>query len=257
MQNLGSVDLELLEAPFGDDTIEEKSGMLYVPHEIVRERLIQATGNCFSWKIEQVIFRDDGVTRRSNDNTGAPRRPMSMIVIGTLSIPGLGERAGVGAHPLDEGAGEDAAYKSAESDALKRAAMAFGVGLKQLYIDTGAKKRSGNSGPVQNRSSAPVQNRSTSGSLGDKARTPRESYPDDNQSPPEQQQTQQRSYQSNSSGGSASDKQMSFLKKLLEENGWSMDQFDFDGFEKNEASAWIESLTKTKMLPDGVTDPNA
>jgi hypothetical protein len=62
-------------------------------------------------------------------------------VIGTLTIPGLGSRAGIGAHPLDEGAGEDAAYKSAESDAVKRAAMAFGVGLHQLYIETGEAKR--------------------------------------------------------------------------------------------------------------------
>ena len=50
-------------------------------------------------------------------------------------------RARLGAHPLDAGAGEDAAYKSAESDALKRAAMAFGVGLNQLYLDTDEVKR--------------------------------------------------------------------------------------------------------------------
>jgi hypothetical protein len=126
---------KLLE-PFPIEVIEEKNGLLYVPHEIIRERLINATGNQFDWSIDQVLFRDDGVTRRANDRyTGEPRRPLSMIVIGTLTIPGLGSRAGIGAHPLDEGAGEDAAYKSAESDALKRAAMAFGVGLHQLYIE--------------------------------------------------------------------------------------------------------------------------
>jgi hypothetical protein len=132
---------KLLE-PFPIEVIEEKNGLLYVPHEIIRERLINATGNQFDWSIDQVLFRDDGVTRRANDRyTGEPRRPLSMIVIGTLTIPGLGSRAGIGAHPLDEGAGEDAAYKSAESDALKRAAMAFGVGLHQLYIETGNAKR--------------------------------------------------------------------------------------------------------------------
>lgn len=125
----------LLE-PFDAALIEKKNGLSYLPHEVIRERLIDATDNCFDWSVDQVLFRDDGVTRRPVDrDTGELRRPPSMIVIGTLTIPGLGRRAGIGAHPLDEGSGEDSAYKSAESDALKRAAMAFGVGLRQLYID--------------------------------------------------------------------------------------------------------------------------
>ncbi len=132
-----------LTEPFPADVIDEKNGLLYIPHEIIRDRLIRATDNQFDWTIDQVLFRDDGVTRRGIDrNTGEARRPLSMIIIGTLTIPGLGSRAGIGAHPLDEGAGEDAAYKSADSDAFKRAAMAFGVGLHQLYIETGEAKRS-------------------------------------------------------------------------------------------------------------------
>ncbi len=139
-----------LTEPFPAEVIEEKNGLLYIPHEIIRQRLIESTGNQFDWSIDQVLFRDDGVTRRGIDrNTGEARRPMSMIVIGTLTIPGLGSRAGIGAHPLDEGAGEDAAYKSADSDAFKRAAMAFGVGLHQLYIETGEAKRQQR--PNQNR----------------------------------------------------------------------------------------------------------
>ena len=135
------ITAKLLE-PFPAEVIEEKNGLLYIPHEIIRDRLISATENQFDWSIDQILFRDDGVTRRANDRyTGEPKRPLSMIVIGTLTIPGLGSRAGIGAHPLDEGAGEDAAYKSAESDAVKRAAMAFGVGLHQLYIETGEAKR--------------------------------------------------------------------------------------------------------------------
>jgi hypothetical protein len=141
---------ERLTRPFHANVIERKNGMNFIPHEYVRERLIEATGNCFDWTIDQVFFRDDGVTRRSvNRQTGEVPRPHSMVVIGTLSIPGLGQRAGIGAHPLDEGSGEDAAYKSAESDAFKRAAMAFGVGLQQLYID-----RTGSSAP--RRTSAPA-----------------------------------------------------------------------------------------------------
>jgi len=125
----------LLTEPFPDDQVDRKNGKAYIPHELVRDRVITATGNCFDWSIEQVYFRDDGVTRRTDRATGGAKRPWSMIVIGTLMIPGLGRRSGIGAHPLDEGAGEDAAYKSAESDAFKRAAMAFGVGLQQLYIN--------------------------------------------------------------------------------------------------------------------------
>jgi hypothetical protein len=125
----------LLTEPFPDDQVDRKNGKAYIPHELVRDRVITATGNCFDWSIEQVYFRDDGVTRRTDRATGGAKRPWSMVVIGTLMIPGLGRRSGIGAHPLDEGAGEDAAYKSAESDAFKRAAMAFGVGLQQLYIN--------------------------------------------------------------------------------------------------------------------------
>jgi hypothetical protein len=144
---------DALTQPFALNLIEQKNGLSFVPHEYVRERLIEATGNQFDWTIDQVLFRDDGVTRRAtNRETGVTPRPVAMIVIGTLTIPGLGSRAGIGAHPLDAGAGEDAAYKSAESDAFKRAAMAFGVGLRQLYIEKGVpvpadRKRSQRSAP--------------------------------------------------------------------------------------------------------------
>jgi hypothetical protein len=67
-----------------------------------------------------------------------------MVVLSRLTIPELGSRAGIGAHPLEAGAGEDAAYKSAESDAFKRASSAFGVGLDQLYLQTGEAKRAQN-----------------------------------------------------------------------------------------------------------------
>jgi hypothetical protein len=136
-----------LTAPFDPSEIEIKSGNVFLPHEIVRARLIAATANVFDWSIDQILFRDDGATRRApNQSTGEIPRPIAMVVLGTLSIPGLGSRAGIGTHPIDAGAGEDAAYKSAESDALKRAAMGFGVGLDQLYINATATKRETNGG---------------------------------------------------------------------------------------------------------------
>jgi len=58
------ITAKLLE-PFPVDVIEEKNGLLYIPHEIIRDRLISATDNQFDWSIDQILFRDDGVTRLS------------------------------------------------------------------------------------------------------------------------------------------------------------------------------------------------
>ena len=77
-----------LMEPFPVDVIEEKNGLLYIPHEIIRERLISATDNQFDWSLDQILFRDDGVTRRANDRyTGEPRRPLSMIATASGSSP--------------------------------------------------------------------------------------------------------------------------------------------------------------------------
>jgi len=154
-----------LSLSFDAEALEWKNNFAYIPHELVRQALIDATDNQFNWSIDQILFRDDGAPRRSvNRETGEIPNPTVMIVVGTLTIPGLGSRAGIGAHPIDAGSGEDAAYKSADSDALKRAAMAFGVGLKQLYIDKprqGGQQQQRQSTPPQNRSAAP-QKRSES-----------------------------------------------------------------------------------------------
>ena len=56
-----------LAEPFPADLIEEKNGLAYLRHEVIRQRLIEATGNCFDWTIDQILFRDDGVTRRAID----------------------------------------------------------------------------------------------------------------------------------------------------------------------------------------------
>ena len=46
-----------LMEPFPVDVIEEKNGLLYIPHEIIRDRLISATENQFDWSVDQVLFR--------------------------------------------------------------------------------------------------------------------------------------------------------------------------------------------------------
>lgn len=129
-----------LLAPFPPELLEQKEGKTYIPHELVRERLIDATDNQFDWIVTNQDYRDDGaVVRKSKDDAGqiiknengvdALFGRVTSIVTGTLTIPGLGNRSGIGTQVIEARQGEDAAYKGAESDALKRAAMAFGVGL--------------------------------------------------------------------------------------------------------------------------------
>ena len=127
---------KLLES-FDQSVIEHKQGMSYIGHEHIRLRVIDATDNHFDWEVTGVDYRTDGVVRdRQNKQTGEMFTPQVMVVTGKLTIPGLGTRTGMGVQVLEGGAGEDA-YKGAESDAFKRAAMAFGVALKQLYVDSG------------------------------------------------------------------------------------------------------------------------
>ena len=71
-----------LTEPFPADVIDEKNGLLYIPHEIIRDRLIKATDNQFDWTIDQVLFRDDGVTRRGVDTLlvwPSPRPPSPLL----------------------------------------------------------------------------------------------------------------------------------------------------------------------------------
>jgi hypothetical protein len=131
---------EALMQPFPAELLDEKNGMTYVPAEYVRERLIAATGNCFDWSIKSVEFREDNVAQ--SHGVGV----VVCICVGDLTIPGMGTRSGLGVQEIIERQGADAAYKGASSDALKRAAMEFGVGLHQLYIETGEAKRAKKAG---------------------------------------------------------------------------------------------------------------
>ena len=49
------ITAKLLE-PFPLEVIEEKNGLLYIPHEIIRDRLISATDNQFDWSIEMLLL---------------------------------------------------------------------------------------------------------------------------------------------------------------------------------------------------------
>lgn len=127
-----------LLAPFPTDVIEDKQGMAYIGHEYVRMRLIEATGNQFNFSLDFVEYRNDGAIRdRADKTTGEMVGTSVCVVMGTLTIPDLGSRSDQGVQEIQSGGGADSAYKGAVSDCLKRCAMGFGVGLQQLYIDTG------------------------------------------------------------------------------------------------------------------------
>ena len=137
MPNPDEISTKLLE-DFDPALIEiksDKGNQRYIGHEHIRMRLIEATGNQFDFRIDSVEYRDDGALREKQDNrTGEVRTPLTCVVTGTLTIPGLGSRTDVGVQEIQHGGGADSAYKGAVSDALKRCAMNFGVGLRQLYM---------------------------------------------------------------------------------------------------------------------------
>lgn len=113
------VDLERLTAPFPREAIRQRQGgggrMLdYLETHTVIRRLNEATGNQWSFRLTSVEWRGELV-----------------VAIGELEIPGLGTRSGIGVQRVSEGGGEDL-VKGVASDALKKCATLFGVGL-ELY----------------------------------------------------------------------------------------------------------------------------
>ena len=126
---------EALLADFPNAVIENKDGQRFIGHEHIRMRIIEATNNRFDWRIDLVEYRNDGALRERQDKrTGELHTPMVCVVTGTLIIPGLGSRSDTGVQEIQHGSGADSAYKGAVSDCLKRCAMNFGVGLRQLYM---------------------------------------------------------------------------------------------------------------------------
>lgn len=117
-----------LAAPFDRAEIRQRQvgggKMLdYLPGHVVRRRLNDST-NTWSMKIVRCETR--------TIRTGGQDVPCEVAEV-ELTIPELGTRAGLGVQLLRDGSGEDL-LKGAVTDALKVAAVNFGVGL-QLYDD--------------------------------------------------------------------------------------------------------------------------
>lgn len=118
------MDVEELMRPFEGTQIKQRMGpgrksLDYVSGPDILRRLLDSTENRFSWKVE----RADLVSQETENG------PVYVWVVqGTLSLPEMGVRSGIGTHPADS----PEAPKAAETDAFKRAAVKFGVGL-HLY----------------------------------------------------------------------------------------------------------------------------
>ena len=120
-----TVDLERLTREFPPDAIQTRQGggskpLRYVAGHTVIRRLNEATDNTWDWHIIKLEWRVVQTQKGPVDE---------LVCYGELSIPGHGTRAGIGVQRLSAGGGEDLA-KGASTDALKKAAWLFGVGIE-------------------------------------------------------------------------------------------------------------------------------
>ncbi len=111
--------LKALGEPFPRAAVKSRPGaggkqFKFVEVETVIRRLNSATNGAWDFRIVSVDWKGD-----------------VMLCQGELTIPGLGTRTGFGVQKYAANSGEDL-LKAASSDALKKSATLFGVGL-ELY----------------------------------------------------------------------------------------------------------------------------
>ena len=139
-----TTDREILTKPF--DRIKQRRGAAnklfsYVGAEDVIQRLLDATADVYTWEIVRYERVEGTPVLKTNRQTGekyAADHSAYWLVHGRLTLPGLGSRDGIGTQ-MDE---TEDAPKAAETDALKRAAVKFGVALHLYREDdrTGANR---------------------------------------------------------------------------------------------------------------------
>lgn len=117
------IDKDRLTDPFPRSAIKQRQAgggrMLdYVEGHTVIHRLNDATDNCWDMEVKDITSKDVGGSTL-------------MIARVALTIPSLGTREALGVQLVHERAGEDL-VKGCLTDALKKAATLFGVGL-ELY----------------------------------------------------------------------------------------------------------------------------
>lgn len=127
-----SIDLAALHRPFSSAAVEQREGggnrkFNYIAVETCIRRLNEAVQE---WSFRMVPgtmqWLDGGIDRNSNQS-------QVLMVVGELTIPGLGSRQGIGIQrvivPI---VNSEDMIKGALGDALKKAATLFGVAL-ELY----------------------------------------------------------------------------------------------------------------------------
>lgn len=126
--------IKALSAPFPAEAVKQRLGgggsrFSYIAGPDIIRRLTRATAGEWSWHIKSFEFRP--LPPLTDRRTGELREQSLVVVMGELTIPGLGTRAGIGVQKVSETGGEDL-VKGASTDALKKAATLFGVAL-ELY----------------------------------------------------------------------------------------------------------------------------
>lgn len=141
--------LKKLTAPFPKEALKSREGgrgkqLTYVAGHTVIHRLNDCTGN--NWNLEILSVTSEQIQVRDK-----PAEQVRAHV--RLTIPGLGSREHVGVQILSAGGGEDL-YKGAITDALKKSATLFGVGLElygEDYEDESYTPSSGRPSPTPTR----------------------------------------------------------------------------------------------------------
>lgn len=125
------VDQDFLTSTFPKEQIKRRpDGFDYIEWTSVLERILAAFDGRFDWVVHSAVLTPESVSERKGKD-GKPytkRVPAYWTVTGTLTLPDLGSRSGIGTAVVET----EEAPKSAESDALKRAAVKFGIAL-HLY----------------------------------------------------------------------------------------------------------------------------
>lgn len=118
-----------------------KKALTYVDGTTVFRRLINATDNNFTVEVLDQEFRDFGTTRN-----GASR--ILLIARVRLTIPEMGSREHVGVQVVNADSGGEDLWKGAVTDAIKKAATLFGVGLELYGPDHEAEPTPTPTGPI-------------------------------------------------------------------------------------------------------------
>ena len=120
--------MNVLQRPFPAVAVKKRKGghgkeLDYLEGHTVILRVLEANPT-WDWYINEPKEISLGIGKDGKEQK-------CMMILGTLVIPGLGSRQGVGVQRIDQGGGEDL-VKGAATDAFKNATKYFGVGL-HLY----------------------------------------------------------------------------------------------------------------------------